>query len=602
MSHVLFEDWNSLHFHVQNHRTALTVSLCNPMAANPHRNDWQLQEECREHKNPAILRLLCLLAANQSGRSSPAVTSMRQDASWGLKGQHVCRMVMTVNQTGLMDEAQLVSRSLAGDRNAFEEIVRRNLSPVEATAFALMGNSDDSEDVAQEVFVTAWQKLRQLEQPGKLKAWLCAMARNAAKSRWRKRDPLRGAATLDEATQTASTLTPSPSEAASTAERRRIAWQAIADMPEDYRLPLVLFYREGQSIREVASALDVSEDTVRQRLSRGRAMLRTEVTRMVEDSLQGPGPGPLVVAGIMAGIAATGSHAAAAGTLAATAAKSGVTLSTGGLIGALGGAILGPIIGIAGGILGARASLRQARSPEERDEIKRLIVRTLILVAVWLVGLSAIIGAGISRILGTEVAMMAGGALLIAYLGALFALIFRAQARIRELRPEPATPPDRRPFLVQMQENMRANPRQWFYALLGSYGGSIFGSTGWLLAVCAIHGDTLGFATTLSAAALLTGVCMWSSRRWPQYFFLHIASALLILAGFTAVAAHHTGLSGVLATKAQMARYGVGPYACNGVTLYASAAILAIASLVLFIVHYNLHRKLVASRANRENW
>ena len=506
-------------------------------------------------------------------------------------------MVTNVEQICQLDETQLVHRSLAGDRGAFEEIVRRNLSPVEATAFALTGDPDDSEDVAQEVFVAAWQKLRQLQEPGKLRGWLCAMARNLARTRQRRQgqDPLRRAGTLDDATDAAASPAPSPSEAAVTSEQRRMAWEAMADIPEDYRLPLVLFYREGQSVREVASALDLGEDTVRQRLSRGRAMLRTGVARMVEDTLQGSRPGPLVVAGIMAGIGAAASHATAAGTLAAAAAKGGAAMSVGSLLGAIGGAVLGPVVGIAGGVFGARASLRQARTPGERREIKRLIVKTLVLVVVWIVCLGGIVAAGIFRLITPGAATAAGGVLLVAYLGALFLLILRANARIRKSLPATFAVPDRRPYLVKMSENMRANPRQWFFALLGSYGGSIFGSVGWLLTFCAVRGDALGFAATFGFALLLTAVGMWCGWRWPGFLFLHFGVILLVVAGFTAaVAWGGAPWTGSPKAAAPWGKLWAAAVPINGVALGAQVAVLTAVAIVLFVIHSRLRRQAVA--------
>ena len=80
---------------------------------------------------------------------------------------------------------------------------------------------------------------------------------------------------------------PAPDEAAATAEEAALVRASLAKLPETYRLPLVLYYREGQSVRAVAETLGLSEDAVKQRLARGREMLRD---RMLGTRRDGPGP------------------------------------------------------------------------------------------------------------------------------------------------------------------------------------------------------------------------------------------------------------------------------------------------------------------------
>ena len=73
-------------------------------------------------------------------------------------------------------------------------------------------------------------------------------------------------------------------------------------MPESYREPLILFYREDQSVAEVAGALKLSEDAVKQRLLRGREMLRKQTADLVESRLRRSRPGRTFTAGVMAGL------------------------------------------------------------------------------------------------------------------------------------------------------------------------------------------------------------------------------------------------------------------------------------------------------------
>ena len=77
-----------------------------------------------------------------------------------------------------LSDACLVERSLAGDRDAFGRIVARYQSPICALAYSACGNISRSEDVAQEIFITAWRKLDSLQEPARFKAWLYGMGHN----------------------------------------------------------------------------------------------------------------------------------------------------------------------------------------------------------------------------------------------------------------------------------------------------------------------------------------------------------------------------------------------------------------------------------------
>ncbi len=122
-----------------------------------------------------------------------------------------------------------------------------------------------------------------------------------------------------------------PSEQAIGREEEALLWRSLGKIPELYREPLILYYREHQSIEHVAVELELSEDAVKQRLSRGRKMLQEEVQTFVESALRRTAPdqafsgavlaalplaaGPAVAAGAGAGV--KGTAAAKAGFLAA---------------------------------------------------------------------------------------------------------------------------------------------------------------------------------------------------------------------------------------------------------------------------------------------
>ena len=104
-----------------------------------------------------------------------------------------------------------------------------------------------------------------------------------------------------------------PAEKISLQEQQRIVVSALSHLPQDYRQVLVLFYREEKSVKAVAEQLDISEDAVKTRLSRGREMLREHIEATIEKTLASTKPGKAFTPAVMAGIAgiAVGSSSAA---------------------------------------------------------------------------------------------------------------------------------------------------------------------------------------------------------------------------------------------------------------------------------------------------
>lgn len=276
-------------------------------------------------------------------------------------------MIITDNmpETDLADAA-LVTASLAGDREAFGLIVTRYQSLVCSLAFSATGSLTQSEDLAQETFVAAWKSLGDLREPGKLRSWLCRIARNRICDAFRgeKRELSHGAETLDLVDQ-APAMEPLPPDQAISKEEEAILWHAIERIPEIYREPLALFYRQHQAIASVAQSLELSEDAVKQRLSRGRKMLHEQVTAFVEGALEKTSPGKMFTPGVLAGLpltatsaksAALGSAMAAAGTGAKTAATAGAF-----------GGFFPPLMGVLGLCHNLKSEIEDTDSPRERQ-------------------------------------------------------------------------------------------------------------------------------------------------------------------------------------------------------------------------------------------
>ena len=270
----------------------------------------------------------------------------------------------------VISDAELVAATLAGDRRAFGRIVERYQRLLCSLAYSATGQLSQSEDLAQEAFVDAWRQLGNLREPEKLRPWLCGILRFKV-SRLRRsdaREPVRQADVLDDAAETVA----SPEEAAADLtiqkEEQAIMWSALERVPESYREPLILYYREHRSVEHVAAALDLTEDTVKQRLARGRKILQEQVLAFVEGALARTTPGHLFTIAVLAALPEIATPVKAAG-IGAAAAHGGMLAKTTGLA-----ALLASFSGVITAVLALRTNLDQSRTPRER----RLVVKITI--------------------------------------------------------------------------------------------------------------------------------------------------------------------------------------------------------------------------------
>jgi RNA polymerase sigma factor (sigma-70 family) len=276
-------------------------------------------------------------------------------------------MNMNLEMSPVVSDEQLWRLSCEGDREAFTKIVQRYQSLICSLAYSVCGALGTSEDMAQETFITAWYRLKDLREPSKLRPWLCGIVRNIAANTVRRELRRGGEAESLDAAERELSVENDPATQTITREEETLLWRTLGAMPENYREPLVLFYREERSIAEVALQLDLTEDTVKQRLSRGRAMLRDEMAALVESTLARTKPGAVFTVAVLVALpmvyATTATAALAAGAVTRTSAAAAGK----GILAKLGfGALIGPGIGLVCAYLGTRAAASSARSEPER--------------------------------------------------------------------------------------------------------------------------------------------------------------------------------------------------------------------------------------------
>jgi RNA polymerase sigma factor (sigma-70 family) len=171
------------------------------------------------------------------------------------------------------DGLLLAAFAETGDEAAFAAIVRRHGRMVQATCLRVLGNFHETQDVAQAVFLTLAHKAARLRKDPSVGGWLhhvatclARNARSAAQSRKRREEK-----SMEEIT----TVAP----AADVRALREELDHAVEQLPARYRLPLMLFHFEEQSLEETARLLGLKASTASARLVRGREMLRAKLVR-----------------------------------------------------------------------------------------------------------------------------------------------------------------------------------------------------------------------------------------------------------------------------------------------------------------------------------
>ena len=187
---------------------------------------------------------------------------------------------------GSPSDEELARRVWQGETALFEVLMRRCNARVYRAVRALLRDEDEAEDVMQQAYVLAFTHLDQFQGGARFSTWLLRIAVNEALLRLRKRSRLvsiEGGA--DEEREAGMKLverhTPDPERQTSERELIRLLEATIDALPVPYRMVLMLREVDGLSTAETAEVLSVSQDVVRTRLHRARALLRDELeTRM----------------------------------------------------------------------------------------------------------------------------------------------------------------------------------------------------------------------------------------------------------------------------------------------------------------------------------
>jgi RNA polymerase sigma-70 factor (ECF subfamily) len=167
-----------------------------------------------------------------------------------------------------LDDNELVTRTLDGDVRSYEELVRRYERLVGRVLYPYARREISVEDLVQETFLRAYDRLETFNPDYRFKTWLLAIANNLGVDTLRRRREM-----VEFNPETHAGTSRGPEAEALDADFSRSVQSAVATLPETYGVPLILRYSEGMSYAEIAEILDITIPAVKSRLFRARNML-----------------------------------------------------------------------------------------------------------------------------------------------------------------------------------------------------------------------------------------------------------------------------------------------------------------------------------------
>ena len=184
------------------------------------------------------------------------------------------------------DDAVLAAEACRGDAAAFELIMRRHNRLLFRTARGIVADDADAQDVVQETYLRAFQRLGGFRGGAALATWLARIAINVSLDALRRRGRMVSLDDDDEADEMTPSTDPTPEAAAERAQMQRLLQAAIDSLPPIYRSVFILRAVQELSVDETAECLGVSAELVRTRHLRARALLRDALGARVEAHAQ----------------------------------------------------------------------------------------------------------------------------------------------------------------------------------------------------------------------------------------------------------------------------------------------------------------------------
>ena len=181
----------------------------------------------------------------------------------------------------------LMARIAAGDHQAFRQLVERHQNAIVGTVTKMLGNTTDSEDIAQQVFIRVWKHAARYKPDNRFTTYLYTITRNLVYNETRRRSRKKTVSTDaredEQHLQHPDLGSAQPDASLLDSELREAIDAAIASLPENQRLAVVLRRYENLPYEEIAAVLKTSVPSVKSLLFRARTTLRDSLAKYLEE-------------------------------------------------------------------------------------------------------------------------------------------------------------------------------------------------------------------------------------------------------------------------------------------------------------------------------
>lgn len=294
-----------------------------------------------------------------------------------------------------MEELVLLARK--GDQEAISELYEQTYNSVYQSVRAIMKDEEEALDVVQDSYIKGFQNLDKLETPEKYQAWMKQIAANQARDYLRKKRPVLFSERVNQEGEELDLQQPDeclehmPDEVIDRQETTRLMNDILSTLSEEQRLAICMFYYEDQSVKEIAAALNCSENTVKSRLNYGRKKIEVAVKALEKQGTKIYSLAPLpfflwllrmakgygISAQVVAGTSAAGMAGAAAAAGETAAAASGTTAA---------GTAVGSSVAtkVVAGVLavsltaGAGVAIANSANLEKENEVAHIVYEELL--------------------------------------------------------------------------------------------------------------------------------------------------------------------------------------------------------------------------------
>jgi len=178
-----------------------------------------------------------------------------------------------------VNDEQLIVEYLVGNEKSLEILIKRYLKPIYSFAYRYVGNSQDAEDITQEVFVKIWRNLEKFDQQKSFKTWIFSIAKNTSIDCLRKKRAIPFSNFENQEgenllTEKLADPSPLPNEIFERAGIAQMLNSAIQQLSPKYRMVLFFRYNDHFNFREIAEALGEPLNTIKSRHRRALILLK----------------------------------------------------------------------------------------------------------------------------------------------------------------------------------------------------------------------------------------------------------------------------------------------------------------------------------------